>query len=417
MLAQTGDYVKILEYIRDVETAIATMILQTYGNDMMVDFKEKELNDMTDEFIEFIFSACTRGLRARPGSSERLAMNLDHIMRVFLNFPNEHYGLLVRYVDYMAMNDQHERISQEVWNTILELACTLGHEEATGEYFRMSGGKFDSEQILMLFSSEKCHYGLLLIYEHLGYFQEILKISKGADIRAVCLKHGSKDPELWRLGLMKLCRQKDTENLCAFVEAIAEKNAVPLLAVIQILRATNFATLRMIKPLAAKVFSERQTEITALRDRYDALESNICAREELCDDLTHKHFIAKATKCSACNTGIDLPAKHFFCGHSFHMRCLGDDLTKCPTCKEKQEETVKKKVQSYKHARQLLKIDMVGKYKFKLLEHMNAEEFGEGEADTFSRLADALKCDLLNPDEDKEKCREAKKLLAEYAQH
>ena len=31
---------------------------------------------------------------------------------------------------------------------------------------------------------------------------------------------------------------------------------------------------------------------------------------------------------------IDRPSKHFLCGHSFHVGCLGDEQNICPICKE-----------------------------------------------------------------------------------
>jgi hypothetical protein len=414
MLAAAGDYAQILDYLRGVETSIATKILQTYGNDMMAAFGESERTT----FRDFLISACTEGLHARPGSDERLPLNPDHIMRVFLNFPQAHYGLLAAYIDFLSDRDQLDRVSQDVWNTVIELACALGDEEKVHKYFALAAGRFDSEQLLLLFSAEKCHYGLILIYEHLGYFQEILKISNGEEIIQVCLKHGSKDRDLWRRGLVKLASAKDYKNLRALVEEIADKDALPLLAVIQILRVYNAVTFGMIKPLALKVFQSEQAEIDQLSLAYGEIEADVCKKEDLCEDLTHKHFIAKATKCNACDKGIDLPAKHFFCGHSFHMRCLGDDLKKCPTCKERQEETVKKKVESYKHARGLLKVDPTSKYRFKFLEHMDVQDFGdEGHgADPFTRMTEALAGDLLNPDEDKAKQHEAKDLLAEYSQ-
>ena len=420
MLSETHDYLLILEYLRGVETKICKMILQRYGNDMMTDFDAQQ----KETFIEFMLYACEHGLKAKPDSDLLEQLNPDDIMRVFLNFPIEHYSFLTRYVEWHASEEQKslDRVSKDVWNTIIELACTQDHEEDCKRYFEMANGNFDSEQLLLMFSAQDCHYGKLMIYEHLKYFQEILKISQGAEIPEVCLKYGKFDVDMWRQALVMLSQTKDEENLKTLIEYITQEDALPLLAVVQILRNQGFATMGMLKPLAQKTFRVRQAHIEKLQADYQALEDEVSRKEDEADDLVYKHFIAKSIRCAGCQEAIDLPAKHFLCGHSFHMACLGDDLTKCPVCKEKQEQIVRQKLQSYKQARYLLQqnLDPSEKYKYKLLEFMNTQEYGadpDTPLDTFAKLCECLQGDLLNPDEEKEKKHEAKKLLAEYTQH
>ncbi|KAI0325985.1 hypothetical protein GY45DRAFT_165193 [Cubamyces sp. BRFM 1775] len=38
------------------------------------------------------------------------------------------------------------------------------------------------------------------------------------------------------------------------------------------------------------------------------------------------------TQCLACQGGLDLPAVHFMCNHSYHQRCLPQNETECPNC-------------------------------------------------------------------------------------
>lgn len=52
----------------------------------------------------------------------------------------------------------------------------------------------------------------------------------------------------------------------------------------------------------------------------------------------HWSFSAKIfqkTKCSMCNSPLELPSVHFLCGHSFHQHCLesfAESEAECPTC-------------------------------------------------------------------------------------
>ncbi|KAJ0963547.1 hypothetical protein J5N97_028669 [Dioscorea zingiberensis] len=49
-------------------------------------------------------------------------------------------------------------------------------------------------------------------------------------------------------------------------------------------------------------------------------------------DLRTNARIFQLSKCTACTFTLDLPAVHFMCMHSFHLRCLGDNEKECPEC-------------------------------------------------------------------------------------
>ena len=45
--------------------------------------------------------------------------------------------------------------------------------------------------------------------------------------------------------------------------------------------------------------------------------------------------IFQKTKCSICNSALELPSVHFLCGHSFHQHCFesySESDADCPTC-------------------------------------------------------------------------------------
>lgn len=49
-------------------------------------------------------------------------------------------------------------------------------------------------------------------------------------------------------------------------------------------------------------------------------------------ELETKAKVFQVQKCTACSTALDLPAVHFLCMHSFHLRCMGDNESECPVC-------------------------------------------------------------------------------------
>lgn len=60
-------------------------------------------------------------------------------------------------------------------------------------------------------------------------------------------------------------------------------------------------------------------------------EDTLSMRKEILDLRTNAR-IFQLSKCTACTFTLDLPAVHFMCMHSFHLRCLGDNEKECPEC-------------------------------------------------------------------------------------
>ncbi|KNA02831.1 hypothetical protein SOVF_214940, partial [Spinacia oleracea] len=60
-------------------------------------------------------------------------------------------------------------------------------------------------------------------------------------------------------------------------------------------------------------------------------EDTTAMRKEI-EDLRTNARIFQLSKCTACTFTLDLPAVHFMCMHSYHLRCLGDNEKECPEC-------------------------------------------------------------------------------------
>lgn len=423
MLSDNGDYIKILEYIRDVETNVALGILKVYGNDMMMSFNASNKIG----FRNYLLEACLTGLREKPDSEAKKKMDIDQLMRVFINHPNELYFFLKEFIERNVMTNTIDQVTKVVWTTMIELCVTIkkDEDEAT-KYFKMANGKFDSEQLLLIFKAEDCRYGKILLYEHIQYYQELIRIALNAEIPIFCDKFGQNDENMYRLGLAKLSHLKDAENLKKLIDVIAKKDGIPILAAHQILKKYGFATFGILKPLAKATYERKQNHIHELQENYSKMEKDVSNSEDQTNALTYDHFIAKQTRCSGCHQAIDLPAKHFLCGHSFHLRCLGDDLTKCAVCKEEQEKIVKKKVNSFEKSKDLLTMNDSGNGNlYKIFDVINPEkppaEMQENEEpkqekpqDQFLNLCTLLTKDLMNPDDDGEKLKAAQKLHDQY---
>jgi len=67
----------------------------------------------------------------------------------------------------------------------------------------------------------------------------------------------------------------------------------------------------------------------------DQSESSIVVCGVSCSRCFFSAKIFQKTKCSMCNSPLELPSVHFLCGHSFHQHCLesfAESEAECPTC-------------------------------------------------------------------------------------
>lgn len=61
----------------------------------------------------------------------------------------------------------------------------------------------------------------------------------------------------------------------------------------------------------------------------------IVKKKKNCSHCFCSAKIFQKTKCSMCNSPLELPSVHFLCGHSFHQHCLesfAESEAECPTC-------------------------------------------------------------------------------------
>ena len=121
------------------------------------------------------------------------------------------------------------------------------------------------------------------------------------------------------------------------------ENILPPLVVLQILSKSDHVTVSVVKDYIARVLESHTSMIdddcNAIRRYRDEIER---MRAEV-HEMSSQARIFQLNKCSICSTPLDLPAIHFYCMHSFHQRCLGDNEHECPICagKQRQVETIR----------------------------------------------------------------------------
>ncbi|KAG6033437.1 hypothetical protein E4U41_006913 [Claviceps citrina] len=219
----------------------------------------------------------------------------------------------------------------------------------------------ESANVLLL--SDLCNFrdGSILVKEQAGLFFDIFrsytsaKDTRGA-IKAL-RKYGPDEPRLYPAALAyltsdpRILEEAGADELAKVLSKIDRDGLMAPLQVVQTLVGQSsgggVATMGMIKPYLRETIQRERREIDENRRQMETLRSDTEKRRAELADLGTKPAVFQATRCSDCGQGLDLPAVHFLCKHSFHQRCLrrgggggggggdgdgGDDDVECPQC-------------------------------------------------------------------------------------
>ncbi|GJN74028.1 hypothetical protein PLICBS_008112 [Purpureocillium lilacinum] len=209
----------------------------------------------------------------------------------------------------------------------------------------------ESSNVLLLSHLSDFRDGTVLVKEQAGLLFDIFRSYTSAkDTRGALKalkKYGPEEPQLYPAALAyltsdsRVLEEAGSDELEAILSKIDKDGLMAPLQVIQTLVGQSsgggVATMGMVKPYLNETISRERREITQNKHRIDTLRTDTEKRRTELADLGTKPAVFQATRCADCGQGLDLPAVHFLCKHSFHQRCLrggaseGDDV-ECPQC-------------------------------------------------------------------------------------
>ncbi|KAI6114368.1 hypothetical protein F5141DRAFT_1106145 [Pisolithus sp. B1] len=233
-------------------------------------------------------------------------------------------------------DDESERRDQaSAWNTLLELYLTENQSEGDKEkalrLLRSSHLSYDATHALILCSSYSYAPGLVLLWEKLGMYEDVLRFwmdQHNSGVRVVMESGDSShtgagilsSPSARVIAALLSAHQTDLQEILELVES---KHIMTPLSVVQVLSRNNVASVGLVKGWLMRRITEGQEEITTTKTKLKQVE-------ELTD--TEHPRVFHVTRCSQCNGQLDLPSIHFMCNHSYHQRCLLGNDTTCPLC-------------------------------------------------------------------------------------
>ncbi|TKY89951.1 hypothetical protein EX895_001249 [Sporisorium graminicola] len=267
--------------------------------------------------------------------------------------------------------DQEVLDQKSIWNTLLELylsssSSSLSSENATQQQrsraLRLleqhSTLPYDASHAVMLCSMEDFNDGLILLYERMGMYEEVVRLHmdaaalasdddeedrSSAKVMAALRRYGAVRPELYDLVLRFLVSspvllERHTSDLLSVLTLIRERSLMSTLEIVQVLSSTPHTHVGLIREFIVSsisgISSATQKDAAAIAEYKQSTDDTLHEIAELTDAGTARVF--QMTRCTACGGQLDLPSVHFMCKHSYHQRCLGEEEAECASCGEHQ---------------------------------------------------------------------------------
>ncbi|KAK4274953.1 hypothetical protein QN277_018106 [Acacia crassicarpa] len=201
---------------------------------------------------------------------------------------------------------------------------------------------YDVDLAIILCEMNAFKEGLLYLYEKMKLYKEVIacymQTHDHEGLIACCKRLGDSgkggDPSLWA-DLLKYFGElgedcsKEVKEVLTYIE---RDDILPPIVVLQTLSTNPCLTLSVIKDYIARKLEQESKMIEEDRQAIENYQEDTLAMRKEIQDLRTNARIFQLSKCTACTFTLDLPAVHFMCMHSFHLRCLGDNEKECPEC-------------------------------------------------------------------------------------
>uniref|UniRef100_A0A8C9U302 Vacuolar protein sorting-associated protein 11 homolog n=1 Tax=Scleropages formosus TaxID=113540 RepID=A0A8C9U302_SCLFO len=329
-LEDLKNYQEALRYIGRLPFEQAESNMKRYGKTLM--------HHVPEGTTLLLKRLCTDYQPSRDSASS------EEFIPIFANNPHE----LREFLEHMI--EVEPRSSQGVYDTLLELRLQdWAHEqdpenkkilqEAALSLLKSDNTVFDKALVLCQMHSFK--EGVLYLYEKGKLYQQIMHYhmqnEEYGKVVEACKRYGEQEVCLWEQALGYFARKEEDckTYISEVLQHIEQNNLMPPLLVVQTLAHNSTATLSVIKDyLINKLQRESQQIEDDERKIRQYREETAHLRAEI-QELRTSAKIFQKTKCSMCNSPLELPSVHFLCGHSFHQHCFesyAESEAECPTC-------------------------------------------------------------------------------------
>ncbi|KFO31059.1 Vacuolar protein sorting-associated protein 11 like protein [Fukomys damarensis] len=341
-LEDIKNYQEALQYIGKLPFEQAESNMKRYGKTLM--------HHIPVQTTQLLKGLCTDYRPNLEGRADKevpdCRANSEEFIPIFANNPRE----LKAFLEHMS--EVQPDSPQGIYDTLLELRLqNWAHEKDPQVKEKLhaetisllKSGRFCDvfDKALVLCQMHDFQDGVLYLYEQGKLFQQIMHYhmqhEQYRQVIAVCERHGEQDPSLWEQALSYFARKEEDckEYVAAVLKHIENKNLMPPLLVVQSLAHNSTATLSVIRDYLVQKLQKQSQQIAQDELRVRRYREETTRIRQEIQELKASPKIFQKTKCSICNSALELPSVHFLCGHSFHQHCFesySESDADCPTC-------------------------------------------------------------------------------------
>eukprot|EP00440_Ansanella_granifera_P064033 gb/GFBE01069423.1/.p1 GENE.gb/GFBE01069423.1/~~gb/GFBE01069423.1/.p1 ORF type:complete len:731 (+),score=200.95 gb/GFBE01069423.1/:1-2193(+) len=151
----------------------------------------------------------------------------------------------------------------------------------------------------------------------------------------VCKRCGSVDQSLWVQALSFLTSEESggghLEEIGEVLRHIEDSDLMPLLMVIETLQQSKELTVGEVRPYLQAQYRRLVDSVETSRGKAEQDRQEIARMQQEIVQLRTRAKEFQNTRCFQCGLTLEVPAVHFFCGHSYHSYCVPADGS-CPKC-------------------------------------------------------------------------------------
>ncbi|PAV91149.1 hypothetical protein WR25_10964 [Diploscapter pachys] len=162
-------------------------------------------------------------------------------------------------------------------------------------------------------------------------------VKKSKFDEAIKMCEETKSNDVWNELLCELGKSPNVSDECLskFLKSVERDQAIAPLLVLDVLSRNNSICISAVKPFITNWLSKKEHEIVTKKKTIEENEKKIQEMERQTESLQFNAQVLQVSKCSACDTTLQLPSVHFLCRHSYHVHCFEsytENIDKCPAC-------------------------------------------------------------------------------------
>ena len=303
-----------LLYLRQLESIKVLECLTKYGRSLV----QAIPSDMTDYF-------------------KSLVINDKILPELFIAYFNKELDYKHQFLKFCCSELQ---VSPLIWTALVECCLQAKLTSEIPVILHSNEADFDLDQLLLICHSHDYHEGKLILLKRMNMEIEIVRVYMESNdpiktIESVEL-YGNQNKQIWMEVLEWLAHQQHSiQHVLNCIEA--RKLATPL-EIVQLLSKCD-CQFDIIKPYLIRHFSMEKQKSEEMDDMIAHYTSEIAEMSSELQVLQSEPLLLQATTCSACLQPLNLPMIHYYCKHSYHQSCLGEQEN-CPRCIDSYESPI-----------------------------------------------------------------------------